>query len=302
MFAGAFAEVRRCSRRRGGVERRGAEARRPKRGIASAERSGAREARTPGCCEPRSSERSCAPLLPKRRATTNAATPRPHAQPKPVQASVGGRRRPRGKCISRSGSGEASFLLAAPRGDFRQRLFSTSGGFSDLPAVRVPCRATTRVLMHEAVDLPGSLRDPVPLSGRSGGRRAKDRGRDIERARRLGHRALWERPQAAARADPRQDQRSAARVPGHVVAGIRRRATVSLAKGWWNDALCDLVHGEKVRRASQRRGCVAAYVPPHGGHTLGARPQRRPGNSSDVPGPTVVWIRLHTILAAKRRG
>ena len=84
---------------------------------------------------------------------------------KPEQVSVGGRRRPKGKRISRSGSGEASFLLAAPRGDFCQRLFSTSDGSSDLPAVRVPCRATARVLMHEAVDLPGSLGDPVPCPG-----------------------------------------------------------------------------------------------------------------------------------------
>jgi len=92
MFAGAFAEGERCGHRRGGAERRGAEARRSKRGIASAERSEAREARTPGCCEPRSGKHQpCAaiaevqrpkPVATARGATTNAATPpRPHAQP-----------------------------------------------------------------------------------------------------------------------------------------------------------------------------------------------------------------------------
>jgi len=168
-------DVWRCGRRRG------AEARRSKRGIASAERSGAREARTPGGCEPRSGKHQ------PRAAIAEAQRPKPvatHAErrrtrplrrartrsrsraAKPEQASVGGRRRPKGKRTSRSGSGEASFLLAAPRGDLCQRLFSTPGGSSDPPAVRVPCRATARVLMHEAVDLPGSLGDPVPLSGR----------------------------------------------------------------------------------------------------------------------------------------
>jgi len=44
MFAGTFAEGGRCGHCRGGAERRGVEARRPKRGIASAERSGARGA------------------------------------------------------------------------------------------------------------------------------------------------------------------------------------------------------------------------------------------------------------------
>ena len=73
MFAGAFAEGGRCGRRRGGVERRGAEARRPKRGIASAEESGAREARTLGCCEPRSGKHQ------PRAAIAEAQRPKPVA-------------------------------------------------------------------------------------------------------------------------------------------------------------------------------------------------------------------------------
>ena len=100
MFVGAFAEGGRCGRRRGGAERRGAEAQRPKRGIASAERSGAREVRTPGCCEPRSGKHQpraviaeaqrSKPVAAARGATTNAATPlRPHAQAK-LRSEAGG--------------------------------------------------------------------------------------------------------------------------------------------------------------------------------------------------------------------